>query len=137
MSCQNNLNKDSVFVIIDYSKNNNLFKFEKGKNNNQAKIKILHFDKRHKGFLNEKKQQSNKDIILINPEPNNINYYEFICNTSPINIPNIKNLTVFSIEDVSKNRKEVWREYPYVIFFIEKLNCEAYNLWEMTPIFHE
>ncbi len=132
-----NTNTDTVFVLIDKIQNKNLYIFEKGKNNKSAKIKILHYDKRNEGFKRIKQIKANKEIIQVKSEPNDNIYYEFVSNNSPKSVENINGLKVYSIEDVSKNNKKVWSEYPYIIFFIEQLECSTYNIWKMNPLFHE
>lgn len=79
----------------------------------------------------------NKDVIIVKPEPNEIDYYEFVSKHPPTEVSLIKKNKVYCIEDISKNNKNVWREYPYIISFIEKLNCDSFNIWEMMPVFHE
>jgi len=131
------VNNEYIYVMIDYAQSENLFLFQKGTNNEYASIKILYYNERKKGFKRKKETNFKKDIIIVKAEPNDMNYYEFISNNYPKKVKNINRLKVYSIEDVSKNKKNVWHEYPYTIFFIEKLNDGFYNLWKMNPIIHE
>jgi len=123
--------KDSVFVIIERTKNENLFLFEKGKNNEYAKIKILYFDKRKEGFEKKEKQG---EIIKVQSQPN-VNFYEFISNCHPKKLKSIEDLDFNTIEDVSKNSKSVFSKKTYI--FIEKLKNGYYNLWKMNLVMHE
>jgi len=137
MNCQQ-LNNKSIFVMIDSIQNEQLFILEKNKNNVYANIRILKYDKRKEGFNNkETKIKSKNDIIQVNPEPNIINYYEFRANNPPQKLNSLKGLKLNSIQDVSKNKKNVWSKYPYTIFFVEKLEKREYNLWEMNLIIYE
>ncbi|MDT8416039.1 MAG: hypothetical protein RQ735_11785 [Flavobacteriaceae bacterium] len=137
VSSQKLISNDSIFVLIDDDQHQNLFRFEKNKNNEFAKIKILHFNSRNKGFYQNENGKSNKEIIIVEPQPNNVNYYEFTSIKPPINVSSIKNYITFSILELSKNSAEIWKKHPYTLFFIEKSDCNSYNIWEMALTFQE
>lgn len=126
--------KELIYVKIEKNKTKKLYSFEKTDNNN-AKIKILYFEKRNKGFQNTQKSKNKDEIILVDSLPNSY-YYEFTSVRNPKQINSLKNIKFHSIEGISKH--QVWnKEYPHTIFFIEKISKCSYYLWEMIPLINE
>ncbi len=137
LSINYNLNAQikSIYVIID-DKYENLFKFKKEKKSYFSSIKILKYDKRHKGFNKKGNSQKDDDSIIVSKQPIEANYYEFQSYKKPKIAKIINHLKTYSIEEVSRNIKsiqKIWTNSDYSIVFIEKQDCN-YKLWKMKSI---
>lgn len=120
------VDNDSVFILID-PKYNELYSFSK-KSNRSLMIKILKYDKRGLGFETQTKEPEDHEIVVVTAHPYVPHYYEFDSYQGPKEIQSTEGLKLFSIEDVSRHDKNVWRNYRAPFFFIEKLhsgNCRV------------
>ena len=120
-------NNEQSFIIIEPNRYNDLYLFDK--DNDKAKIKVIYYDIRKEGFNNNKRNSKN-DIIKVKPKPNS-NFYEFNSKFPPKIINSISGLKIYSIEDVSKNNKEIFQNNQSSFYFLEQVSCEKYSLWEM------
>ena len=102
-----------------------------------ASIKILEYDKRGLGFETQTKELEDHEIVVVTDQPPPSNYIEFHTYSRPKETQYIKGLKIFSIEDVSKRDKNVWRNIYDYFYFIEKLDSCNYLIWEMSVIFQE
>lgn len=127
-----NSSKDTIYIIIDNNKNKNLFIFEKENNNQNASIRV--FDNNNQ-IIKKSKQKKKNNIVKIYPKIPNYNYIDYYSILSPKHITSIKNLKIFTIEDLSKNQDKITNSQ--VIIFIEKLSDNSYNLWSMNVSYQE
>ncbi|MFK7749122.1 MAG: hypothetical protein AB8B65_12075 [Kordia sp.] len=108
------------------------------KKEGRATLEIPYYD--HKNdWLKEKSQNTSKknnEIVIVNPIPNK-KYYKFYSIDKSIKKSNIDKLNAFSVQDVSKDNKMIWKKYPYEMVFIEKVDSESYIFWLMKPVFNE
>ena len=125
-------NKEKVYVILD---NESLYKITKKEKSATIEIPYYNF----KNDWNKEKSNSIKDkdyIVNVEVIPNK-KHYTFYSIKEPIKKSNVNKINAFSVVDVSKDDKKVWKKYPYEMIFIEKINCESYIFWYMKPEFHE
>ena len=130
-----NVSNDSIFILID-RQFKELYSFSK-KNNRSATIKILDWDKRGLGFETQTKELEDHEIEVVTAQPPPSNYINFHSYSRPKETQYIKGLKIFSIEDVSRHDKNVWRNIYDYFYFIEKLDSCNYLIWEMSVIFQE
>lgn len=125
--------KDKVYVILD---DNSFYRILKKEYS--ATLKIPHYN--YKDSWNKEKSKNtnrnNDEIVKVEAIPNK-KYYRFYSIKKPIKKSNIDNISTFSIIDVSKENKMVWKKYPYEMIFIEKVDCENYILWHMVSESYE
>lgn len=117
---QNN-SKDTIYILINTTKNKNLFIFEKNKNNQYATIKVFDY--------NKNKQEKTNKLNKIYPKPSSYNFTNYYSINQPKHIASIIHLKTLSIEDLSKNQNKIINNQ--IIIFVEKLNSYSYNLWTM------
>ncbi len=126
--------------MIDREQYKDLFCFEKNGNGFSARLRILYYTNREKGFAKDakikKEHLKDEEIVLVSDQPST-NYYEFVSYEKPRKVANIDGIeTSFTIEDISKNEFKVM-EFPYSMVFIESIKSGEFNLWEMFLIFEE
>lgn len=127
-------------IMIDREQYEDLFCFEKKGNGFLARLRILYYNDREKGFERDAKIKKthikDEEIVLVSEQPST-DYYEFIAYEEPRKVENIEDIeTSLTIEDISKNEFK-GMEFPYSFVFIESIKSSEFNLWEMFLIFEE
>lgn len=132
-NCTYSQNKEKIYVLLD---NNDFYRIIKKED--KATLEIPYYA--HKESWSEKKSKNtdknNDEIVKVETIPNN-KFYKFYSIKKPINKSKIDKITTYSVIDVSRENKLVWKEYPYQMIFIEKIDCENYLFWHMKPEFNE
>ena len=125
------IGQTKTYVLLDSENYESLFQFEKSES--YAKLKILDFESKEKGFEKPKDVDENR-FIVVHPIPNEY-YYEFNSDGKPYILKSIKNIEVHSIEEISKHK--LWNKIsPHSIYFMEKVKGE-YFCWKMNPVIRE
>lgn len=126
-------NEEKVYIILD---NSNLYEIIKKENSATLKIPFYSQRANWKKENSKKTNKDNEEVVVVSPIPNK-KYYTFHSIKAPEKRTNINEINAFSVIDVSKENKMVWKKYPHKMIFIEKVNCKSYRLWYMMPEFYE
>lgn len=126
-------NKEEVYVILD---NNSFYEIIKKQGSATLEIPYYTYKKGWNKENSKNSKKSNNDIVKVEAIPNEKSY-RFHSIKNPTKKSNIDEISTFSVVDVSKGNKSVWKKYPYEMIFIEKLDCENYLFWHMKPEFNE
>jgi len=84
----------------------------------------------------QKSKKSQDEIVEVKPQPGNTACKFNLVNQS-FEINSIRDLEIFSVKDLSKNDERIWKQYPYFIYFIEKINDSKYSVYKMRPEMNE
>ncbi len=114
--------KDSIYVLID--KNSYQFKMNATKGTMRSNFSILKYRFRTKKLQKEHIEEINK-TFLAGQTPFYMYFYSY---KKPIKQQLNTICKVYSIEEVSKNNLNIG--YGAKFFFIEKLDCSFYKVYE-------
>lgn len=118
---------NTVYVILNDSK---LFRFIK--KDSSAKLKIPLYKYKDIWLEENKTIKNDNEVVVVNSQPNIQKYFEYYSLEKPLKLTDVSSLDFFKIEDVSKEKDGVFKEIPYVILFVETVNCHEYQVWKMA-----